>query len=184
MPLFVTQTGLTEVRTSTSPRSSVPPSSVIPTPPAAFSALATIKSGEYFCLSRGRHLRSARRPGWPMISPMKRKPSLSGIFHGPHLADDGDLDLPRIIELVLALLGDVLGHQSCPVIGDLLALDDNPDLPAGLEGEGLGDAVEGVGDLLELLPPLDVGLEKFPPRPRPPRRYGVRGLHEDGRARR
>jgi hypothetical protein len=101
---------------------------------------------------------------------MNRKPSLSGIFHSPHFADDRDLDLTRIIELVLDLLGDVLGHQGSALVGDLLAFDDDSDLPARLKGEGLGDALKGMGDLLELLQPLNVGLQKLAPRPRPCRR--------------
>ncbi len=95
--------------------------------------------GAYFRTSWGRNLCRARRPGWPTMSPRKRIPALSGIFHRPHLPDDRDLDLPGVVQLVLDLGGDVLGDQGGPVVGDLLALDDDPDLAAGLQGEGLLD---------------------------------------------
>ena len=67
---------------------------------------------------------------------------------------------------------------------DLLALDDDPDLAPGLQGEGLGDALERRGDLFELLQPLDVGLEELPPGARPRGRERVGGLDEDGLDRR
>ena len=43
-------------------------------------------------------------------------------------------------------------------------LDHDPDLPAGLHGEDLLDALLGQRDLLQPLQPLDVGLERLPAR--------------------
>src|SRR5512136_1385487 len=156
---------LPEVRTSMCMNRSLPISSVMPLPPAAFSPLAMTSDGRYFLTSPGRNLSMARRPCRPTISPRKRTPNSAGIFDRPHLADDGDLDLAGVVELGLDLGRGVLGQQGRLVVGDLEGLDDDADLAAGLQGEGLGDAFERAGDLLELLQPLDVGLEELAPGP-------------------
>src|SRR4030042_593153 len=175
---------LPEVRTSTCMKRSWPISSVMPLPPAAFSPLATIMAGACFLMSPGRNLSMARRPGRPTMSPRKRIPNSAGIFDRSHLPNDGDLDLAGVIELVLDLRGRLLGQERGPVVGDLLGLDDDADLPAGLQGEGLLDAFERRGDLLELLQPLDVRLEELAPGPGPGGRERVGGLDEDGLDRR
>ena len=61
---------------------------------------------------------------------------------------------------------------------DLLALDQDADLAARLQRERLRDALERVGDPLELLEPLDVRLEDVAARARPRRRDRVGRLHE------
>src|SRR3990172_5939816 len=101
----------------------------------------------------------------PGANPCRRSLSLSsffplaGVLDGPGLADDRDLDLARILHLVLDTLGDVPGHDVGGLIIDLLALDHHPDLPARLDGEALLHPLEGDGDLLQLRQALDVGLQ-------------------------
>ena len=63
---------------------------------------------------------------------------------------------------------------------DLLRLDHDADLAAGLHGVGLLDALVRVGDRLELLEPLDVALERLAAGTGASGRDGVGGLHEDG----
>src|SRR5262245_3261153 len=75
------------------------------------------------------------------------------------LPDDGDLDLSRILELVLDAACDVLRQPDGFLVRDLLALDHDADLAPGLQRERLGNALERVGDALELLEALDVRLE-------------------------
>ena len=124
------------------------------------------------------------KDGAGAADPAILRAGLSGIFDRPHLPDDRDLDLAGIIELVLDLRGDVLGDQRGPVVGDLAGVDHDPDLAAGLEGEGLGHAVEALGQRLELFQPLDVVFEKLPPGARPGGRQRVGRLDEDGLDRR
>src|SRR5512137_716466 len=171
---------LPEVRTSMCMNRSLPMSSVMPLPPAAFSPLAMTSDGAYFLTSAGRNLSMARRPGRPMMSPRKRQPKSAGILDRPHFPDDRDLDLAGVVELSLDLGRGVFGQKGRLVVGDLEGLDDDADLAAGLQGEGLGNALERAGDLLELLQPLDVGLEELAPRPGPGGRQRVGGLDEDG----
>ncbi len=76
-------------------------------------------------------------------------PVLFGVVHGPGFADHGDLDLPG----VLHPLFDLLGHIACQTGGvqvvDVIRLDDDPDLPAGLQSIAFNDALEGVGDVFQ-----------------------------------
>src|SRR5512136_2395861 len=116
---------LPEVMTSTCMNRSLPISSVMPLPPAAFSPLAMTIAGRCFLMRPGRNLSRARRPGRPTMSPRKRTPSSAGIFDRPHLPDDGDLDLARVIELGLDLRRRLLGQEGGPVVGDLEGLDDD-----------------------------------------------------------
>ena len=74
------------------------------------------------------------------------------------LADHDDMDLAGVLHLVLDLLGDVVGEDGCLGVVDLVRLDHDADLAACLHGEGLLDAVMGIGDGLELLQALDVVL--------------------------
>src|SRR5512137_965961 len=114
---------LPEVRTSTCMNRSLPMSSVMPLPPAAFSPLAMIRDGLCFLIRPGRNLSMARRPGRPMTSPRNRTPNSAGIFDRPHLTDDRDLDLAGIVELGLDLGRDLLGQEGRLIVGDLEGLD-------------------------------------------------------------
>src|ERR1700741_1909011 len=84
-----------------------------------------------------------------------------GIVNGAGLADHGDLDLSRILELALDPPRDVARQPDGFVVADLLALDHDANLTAGLQRERLRHALEGVGNLLELLEALDIGLEQI-----------------------
>src|SRR6266853_3010947 len=99
--------------------------------------------------------------------------SLLRVFDGPRLADHGDPDLTRKAELCFDPLGYIPCHQLSSCVIDLLRLDQDPDLATGLDGVGLLHALERVGDLFELLEPLDVCLERLASRAGPRGRDGV-----------
>src|ERR687897_3265708 len=99
-----------------------------------------------------------------------------GVLDAADLANHRDFDLPRVLELLLDPLGHVAGQDLGGHVVDVLGLDHDPDLAAGLHGEDLVDPRVAAGDLLEALQTLDVGLERLPPRPRPAARDGVGGL--------
>src|SRR3954469_8701833 len=94
-------------------------------------------------------------------------PQLLRVIDGPALADDRDLDLARVFELVLDLAGDLVREEDGGVVVDLLRLDEYADLAPGLEGVDAIDAFVAGGDLLERLQPLDVLLQALAPRARP-----------------
>src|SRR3989475_1739157 len=87
------------------------------------------------------------------------------VLDRPGLPHHGDADLTGEAELRLDALGDVARHQLSGRVVDLFGFDQDPDLAAGLDRVRLLDALEGVGDLLQLLEPLDVGLQRLPARP-------------------
>src|SRR5829696_8358122 len=97
-------------------------------------------------------------PRSPMVASRDGLP-LTGVFNGTRLADDGDLDLSGVFQLVLDPPGDVLGQPDGLLVRDVIALDQDADLAAGLQRKRLRDALERVGDAFELFQPLDVGLE-------------------------
>ena len=68
---------------------------------------------------------------------------LLGVLDGLGFPDQIDLDLSGVFQLVLDLLGDLPGQQHHTVLADLLRLDHDADLPAGLDGVGLIHAGEG-----------------------------------------
>ncbi len=88
-----------------------------------------------------------------------------GKINRPRLADDGHLDLPWVLQVLLHSLGHVLGKLDSRQVVDLLRLDDDPDLPSRLDGIGFVHPVKGVGDLFQGLDPLDVGFQRLPPCP-------------------
>src|SRR5213594_3602485 len=121
------------------------------------------------------------------MSPMKRmfiarEPWISNgsrlprVLDGSRLPDHGDLDLPGILELGLDLPRDVSREPESFVVGDPVGLDDDAQLPARLDRERLLDALEAVGDVLELLEPLDVRLQDLAPCTGPRRRQRVRAV--------
>ena len=61
--------------------------------------------------------------------------SLLGVLDGARLADDGDLDLARVGQLLLDLLDDVAGQPRCRQVVDLLGPDEDAHLAPGLDGE-------------------------------------------------
>src|SRR2546426_712393 len=94
------------------------------------------------------------------------------------LADDRDLDLARVGQLLLDLPDDVAGEPAGGQVVDLLGPDEDPDLAAGLDGERPLHALEAVGDRLEVLQPLDVRVHRLAAGTRPRRADGVRNLHD------
>src|SRR3954454_2688706 len=102
------------------------------------------------------------------------------VVHGARLADDGDLDLARILELLLYLAGDLARQDHHPVIVDGVGRDHHTDLAAGLHRVDLVDPGVAFGDVLELAQALDVGLQRLTsgPRARPGQRVG--GLDDHG----
>src|SRR6266849_4277390 len=82
-----------------------------------------------------------------------------GVVDRARLPNDGHFDLARVFELVLDAARDVLREPDGLLVRDLLALDHDADLAAGLQRERLRHALEGVGDAFQLLEPLHVGLE-------------------------
>src|SRR5262245_98268 len=107
-----------------------------------------------------------------------RSDSLSRVFDGPCLTDDGDLDLSWILELVLDPLRDVLREPDGLFVAHPIALDDDADLAAGLERERLRHALERIGDAFELFEALHVRLEDVAARAGARRRNGVGRLHD------
>src|SRR5258707_10678071 len=102
-----------------------------------------------------------------MMSPTKRSFMRSlRVLDGAGLANHRDANLAGIRELGLDLLRDVLRQPERLLVGELVAVDDDAHLAAGLDGEGLLHALERRGDLFELLEPLDIGLEDLAPRAR------------------
>src|SRR5262245_45230994 len=99
--------------------------------------------------------RSARSPTHREAGGVRIEPSTSfGIVDGARFPDDGHFDLAGVFELVLDAARDVLGEPDGFLVRHLFALDHDADLAAGLEGERLRDALEGVGDPLQLLEAL------------------------------
>src|SRR5690606_14212339 len=90
---------------------------------------------------------------------------LSGEVHRARLADDHHLDLPRVLQLVLQLARDLLAELRHGRVIDVLRIDHDADLAARLNREAALDAGKAVGDFLELLEPLHVGLEHLSARP-------------------
>src|SRR3990170_6951429 len=150
---------------------------VSPLPPAAFSPLAMTRSMLWLRLTPGRTLARALRPTFPTTSPITsmftegrtfqcaRRPRarrcrpaerLFRVLHRAPFADDGDLDLARVIQVLLYLLADLLRHPVGAEVINLFGLDDDAYLAAGLDGERLLDAREGVRHRLQRLQPLQV----------------------------
>src|SRR3954453_5088380 len=86
---------------------------------------------------------------------------------GAALADHSHLDLPRVVELVFDLAGDLVRQKHCAVVVDLAGMDDHADLAAGLERIPLLDAGPPRRQLLERFEPFDVVLEALAARAGP-----------------
>src|SRR5437667_2031007 len=192
---FLSQMWLPLVSTCTpAANSSRATSGVTPKPPAAFSALAMTQSTPRSRTSRGTWRATVLRHGSPMMSPMKRilistrppRPRRDAAFARISLrdvckttfADNRDLDLAGICQLLLDLAGQVAGQDGAFRVRDRVLLHDHPDLPPGLDGISLLHSLVVYGQLLQLLEALDVGLDGLPPRPRPRRRERFCGRHQ------
>src|SRR3990170_2433194 len=150
---------------------------VSPLPPAAFSPLAMTRSMLWLRLKLGRTQARALRPTFPTTSPITSMftagshllvreaatgptPPPSGkllrVLHRAPFADNGDFDLPRVVQVLLYLLADLLRHPVGAEVIDLFGLDDDAYLAPGLDGERLLHAREGVGNRLQRFQPLEV----------------------------
>ena len=69
-------------------------------------------------------------------------PHYSFHFRHPRFAQHGDFDLAGIGQLLLERLGDVAANLGGRGVGRVLGVDDHAQLAAGLDGEGLVDALE------------------------------------------
>src|SRR5438552_11733185 len=134
----------------------------------------------------GRFLFRAQKKRPPLWGPLcfiqvfwaRQASPLLCVFRGAGLTNYRDPDLAGVAQLTLDALGDVAGHELRGRVVDLVWTDQDPDLPAGLDRIRLLDALEGVGDLLQLLQALDVGVERLPARAGSGGGDGVRGDQE------
>src|SRR3954447_14351090 len=98
----------------------------------------------------------------PKVVTWKRFTALTSVVGRARLPDHGDLDLPRVLELLLDLAGDLVAEQDGAVVVERARYDHDADLAPGLHGVDLVDAVVAGGDLLEVAQALDVLLERLP----------------------
>src|SRR5215211_1187150 len=104
--------------------------------------------------------------------------SLPGVVRRTALADDRDLDLARVLDLLLHVAGDLVAEQRGAVVVDVVGPHDHADLPPGVHRIDLLDAVVALGDRLELVKPLDVLLERLAAGARAGAGQGVHDLHD------
>src|SRR5262245_19236475 len=93
---------------------------------------------------RSKYAQSGRRHGVaPRAGPLRRvlRAALLRVLDRPRFADDRHLDLPRILEMLLDLAGDLVREQRGLVVSDLLGLHDHANLTAGLQRVDALDAV-------------------------------------------
>ena len=98
---------------------------------------------------------------------------------GARLANDADLDLTRILHFVLDALDDLLRKDERAGIVDVLGLNHDANLAARLNGEALFNALERIGDFLELLEALDVVFDGFAARAGTGGGNRIRGLNQN-----
>src|SRR5262245_17127669 len=103
---------------------------------------------------------------------------LLGVLDRPGLADDGDLDLARVGQLLLDLLDDVTGEPAGRQVVDLLGPDEDADLATRLDREGPIDPAEALGDRLQVLEPLHVRIHRLAAGARSRRADRVRDLDD------
>ncbi len=85
----------------------------------------------------------------------------SGEIDGADFAEDGDADFAGVGHFGLDAFGDVAGDEFGGGVVAAFGIDDDADFAAGLDGEGLADALEARGDAFEFLQALDVAFEGF-----------------------
>jgi hypothetical protein len=73
-------------------------------------------------------------------TPERRRGYLLRHLDGAALANDDDLDLARVLQLIFDLTGDLVREQDGSVVVDLGRLDDHADLPSRLQRVGLRNA--------------------------------------------
>src|SRR6266516_1403274 len=120
-----------------------------------------------------------RRCGSGTSAPSKPQATrLPGVLGRADLADHGDLDLTRVLQLFLDLLRDIARDHRRRQVVNRLGLHEDPDLASRLHRVHLLDPRERVADLFESLESLDVGLERLATRARAPAADAVGDLRE------
>src|SRR3954462_20882 len=104
-----------------------------------------------------------RSPAPPRRGRTRGPRPLLRVFDRARLADDGDLDLARVLELLLDLLRDVPGEHLRGEVVDVVGLDHHAHVATRLHRVDLLDPGVVRADLLEPLEPLHVRLEALPP---------------------
>src|SRR5579875_3805213 len=121
-----------------------------------------------------------RRVPFSCLLVLREPGLLPGIVNGARLAYHTDLDLAGVVKALLDLVGDLAGQAIGAVLIDLIGLDDDPHLAPSLNGKGLLDAGERVGDALQGFEALEIEIDSLAPRPRPGSRDGIGGLDDGG----
>src|SRR6056297_413485 len=125
--------------------------------------------------------RPVSRPGrFPPRTRVAPAVASAGVLDGARLAYDRHLHLARVLHVLLDATGDVAREEDGAGVVDLVGLDDDADLAAGLDGVALLDAGEARGDRLERLEALEVDLERLAAGSRTGGADGVGGVDEHG----
>src|SRR3954447_4307124 len=114
----------------------------------------------------------------PKVVTWKRFTALTSVVGRARLPDHGDLDLSRVLELLLDLARDLVAEQHRAVVVERAGHDHDADLAARLHRVDLVHAVVAGGDVLELAQALDVLLERLAARAPPGARERGGGLDE------
>src|SRR4051812_40174555 len=97
--------------------------------------------------SRSEWLETHAAGGTPAVCTSRTSVAGSlGIVDGAGFADHCHLDLARIFELAFDAARDVLRQPHGFLVRDVLALDHDPDLAAGLQRKGFRHPLERIGD--------------------------------------
>lgn len=102
----------------------------------------------------------------PIISTFIRRRSLRKIDE-PAFPDHRDLDLPRIGQLLLDLLGQFPRELKTFRISEIFLLDDYANFPSSLNGIGFLDALVDGRQRLQLFQPLYIGFQRLATGARP-----------------
>src|SRR5690606_36568350 len=88
------------------------------------------------------------------------------VCYTPHFADNGNLDLSRVLHVALNFLGDIEAELTCAFVGCFLGIDDDAKLASCLDGVAFFNAVEAEAHVFKFTETLDVLLHDFAARPR------------------
>ena len=103
---------------------------------------------------------------------------LLGVVYRPALTNNVDLDLSGVFHFALNFVCHFTGNDLHVIVRNLLGLDHNTDLTAGLNGVGLFNAAKALGNLLQLFQTFDVVFKVFSACARSCRRNGIGCLYQ------
>src|SRR5207244_3940741 len=83
------------------------------------------------------------------------------VFHRSRFSHHRDLDLARVIKLLLDGPGDIVADLDGFAVGGARGVGDDAHFPAGLDGVGVLDAWEAGRHRLQLLEALHIFLERL-----------------------